>query len=299
VAAAAAALASVALIAGCSPATIPANVPPLGFVDGPPSMAAAKPVPATPAPSAPGPTDSPSPRAPAESIPVSGFALHVPILTYHVIAPWTIASSYALPNLAVSPELFDAQLRALSDAGWHSITVAELADLLAARTAPPPRTVVITIDDGHSDGATFALPILLKYHFVATFYVVAGRIGTPTNLTWSQIAQLVAAGMEIGDHTLDHVNLTRLSPADLRAQVLDAQAILASGLGAPPTTFAYPFGAFDAAVVDTIAQAGFTLAVTTEPGAFEWWGRRLEVPRLEVGSSLPPGDLLARLDRVG
>jgi peptidoglycan/xylan/chitin deacetylase (PgdA/CDA1 family) len=93
------------------------------------------------------------------------------------------------------------------------------------------------------DGALYALPILRTYGFVATFYVVAGRIGRANNLSWDQVAELAAAGMEIGDHTMPHVRLTRLTPAEIQHEINAAQTLLQARLGVAPTTFAYPFGA--------------------------------------------------------
>lgn len=240
-----------------------------------------------------GPSAPPWPRPPIQAMNV---AFHVPILTYHVIAPWNVARAYARPNLAIDPVLFDAQLRALHAAGWRTMTVAALADALAAGSVPQPRTFVLTIDDGHSDGFTYALPILQRYGFVATFYVVAGRVGDRDNLSWSQIRTLIAAGMEIGDHTLGHRSLAQLPAAEVRAQVDGAQGRFLAAIGSAPTTFAYPFGSFDAEVVAAIALAGFRMAVTTDPGATESWNRRLEVPRLEIGPSFPPAEVLAKVD---
>ena len=69
---------------------------------------------------------------------------------------------------------------------------------------PPAKTFVITIDDGWDDGYTYALPILQSHGFVATYFVIAGRIDRPGFLTSAHLQALVAAGDEIGDHTMDH-----------------------------------------------------------------------------------------------
>jgi peptidoglycan/xylan/chitin deacetylase (PgdA/CDA1 family) len=201
-----------------------------------------------------------------------------------------------MPGLDLSPQLFDAELGALQRDGWHTITVSKLADLLAASLLPPPKTFVITLDDGHADGALYALPILHKYGFVATFYVVAGRIGRADNLTWDQVAELAAAGMEIGDHTMWHVRLNRLTLAAIQHEINAAQALLTAHLCRAPTTFAYPFGAFNTAVVDVVRQAGFRMAVTTQRwGVSESWGQRLVVPRITVYASLSVDGLLAKI----
>jgi peptidoglycan/xylan/chitin deacetylase (PgdA/CDA1 family) len=174
--------------------------------------------------------------------------------------------------------------------------MSKLADLIAASVLPPPKTFVITIDDGHEDGAVYALPILRKHHFVATFYVVAGRVDNTGNLTWDQVAELAAAGMEIGNHTLTHVELTRLPLAMMESEINAAQALLTAHLCEAPTTFAYPFGAFDGTVVRVVRQAGFHMAVTTQSwGASESWGQRFLVPRISVYAWLSADELLARI----
>ncbi len=250
----------------------------------------------TPAPSpAPSPSPSPSPRP---SLLTLGFTAHVPILTYHLISPVEQAGD-ALPGLVVAPELFSAQLDTLKAAGWHTITVARLAADLAASRRPPRKTFVITIDDGYDNGYTYALPILLAHGFSATFYVVAGRIGLMTSagpvLTAAHLQALQTAGMEIGNHTLNHLDLAAMLPAEVQVQILGATARLTALDGSAPATFAYPFGDRDPAVVAAVAQDGFTMAVTTIPGCTESYGYRFTAPRMRVGPGTQSSYLLAEV----
>ena len=97
--------------------------------------------------------------------------------------------------------------------------MATLANDLAANLKPPAKTIVITIDDGWYDGFTYALPILESHDFVATYYVIASRIDQTDFLSSAELQGLVAAGDEIGDHTMDHANLTSLGAADLKSEI--------------------------------------------------------------------------------
>ena len=130
------------------PASDPTATPTVG-----PSASGAGPSPA--------PSPSPTPIAtwPLVAADAPGrpfdFAVRVPVLMYHRVAP-ADQIGLSLPGLVVSPELFAAQLEALVTAGWRSITAAQLAADLAAGVRPPPRTFVITFDDGRSDGYTEA-----------------------------------------------------------------------------------------------------------------------------------------------
>lgn len=215
---------------------------------------------------------------------------------YHRITPITLAGR-SLPGLVVSPALFASQMRVLAAAGWHTITAGELAADLAAGTRPPPRTFVITFDDGYDDGYTYALPILEAYHFTATYFVVAGRIGEPGHLTAEHVQALAAAGMEIGNHTYSHLDLTTLPPAVLRYQIVAASTRIQALVGVPPRSFAYPYGAWDAAAEAQVQAAGMEIAFTTVEGARETWASRFTSPRVRVSPSVTPAGLLALLER--
>jgi peptidoglycan/xylan/chitin deacetylase (PgdA/CDA1 family) len=217
--------------------------------------------------------------------------LRVPVLTYHVIAPWAVARSYSTADLDVSPELFDEHLRMLRDDGWRTITAEGLAQALATGRVPPARTAVITIDDGFADGYVDALPILQRYSFLATFYVVPGRMGEPNHLTWDQVRALAGAGMEIGNHTQAHLALTQLPIAEAVRQIADAQAAIEQATGQAPTTLAFPFGDVDDAVVAAVEAAGLSLAFTTRGGATETWATRFTLPRIHVGATLSASSL--------
>lgn len=225
-------------------------------------------------------------------------ALQVPILMYHRIVPPAEAGG-SLPSLVVPPDLFAAQMAALDAAGWRTITVSALAADLAAGRSPARRTFVVTFDDGYDDGYRYALPILQAHHFVATYYIVAGRIGDPVDLSAEHVRALAAAGMEIGDHTMNHLDLPRLDTASLHYQIAGAAERIAGIMGRRPMTFAYPFGAEDPAVRGVVAGCGFALAVTNVEGVGERWADRFLVPRLRVGPGTSPVELTRRLAPYG
>lgn len=251
----------------------------------------------------------PSPSLPAFAPPpllapsaaTTGLVLHVPILMYHRVVPPTLAGN-SLPGLVVPPELFAAQMDTLASAGWHTITAAQLVADLATGTRPGPRTFVITFDDGYDDGYTYALPILRAHGFVATYYVIAGRIGNPPGpdqaLTPEHLRALADAGMEIGNHTVHHVNLTRFRGTGLDYQITGASARIAELIGSAPTTLAYPFGRWNLETEAAVRAAGIDLALTTVEGARETWATRYETPRVRVSPSVTPADLLALVSRT-
>ncbi|MGC8633827.1 MAG: polysaccharide deacetylase family protein [Candidatus Limnocylindrales bacterium] len=302
------------LLAGCTAAAqTPTHAPGAPASPGSGLAVTAVPsgLPATPASAAPSPGATPGPastsggRAAQVAIrwpsPIPGlqpspsFFLRIPILMYHRIVPAGLAGD-SLPGLVISPALFDAQLAALHAAGWHTVTVAQISQALQLRRSLPPRTFAISIDDGWNDGYTYALPILQRYGFHATYYVIAGRVGVWKNvLSPAQLRALVAAGMEIGDHTLNHRQLPSLSAAQMHVQVATAARLLAGFVGQRPATFAYPSGRYNLASEQEIQADGFGMAVIEGSGAWEAAADRFAVPRVRVSPSTTPAQLLGTL----
>jgi peptidoglycan/xylan/chitin deacetylase (PgdA/CDA1 family) len=241
---------------------------------------------------------------------LSAAGTRVPILMYHLIVPTQLAGG-ARPDMVVTPREFDAQMAGLHERGWRTITLEELAGRSPAAASPASpasparadasatarRQFVVTIDDGRVDGYDFALPILRRYGFRATFFVVAERIGKPGQMTAEQLRGLLAEGHEIGDHTASHVGLPGLSRRVLTHEVCDAADSIERITGRRPTTFAYPNGRFDAAAEDAVRRCpGLVAAVTTRRVAWENLTGQFEIPRLPVEPGTSPLDLLAAID---
>jgi len=237
----------------------------------------------------------------------SSFTLHVPIVEYHRIVPFAEAGN-SLRGLVVPPGTFTAQLDALQGAGWHTITMATLANDLLAHVKPPSRTFVITIDDGWDDGYTYAFPILTQHGFVATYYVIAGRIDRASFLNSAQLQALVAAGNEIGDHTWNHVELSGVRAATMTYEIDAAAARIAQAAGRWPESLAYPYGGTDQQAANAVAACQeMRIAVTEEsaaakkhhkPVALETWTNHFAVPRLELSTSTKPANLVAELSSL-
>jgi peptidoglycan/xylan/chitin deacetylase (PgdA/CDA1 family) len=255
---------------------------------------------ASAAPCAPGPDAicRPVPEpTPLPTIAAAGMTLHVPILEYHRIKP-PAGETGSARSLIVPPELFAAQMDAMSSAGWHTITMGQLGDDLRLGMQPSPRSFVVTFDDGYEDGYTYAAPVLGRDGFVATYFVVAGRIDTPDHLTVDELRALQAAGNEIGNHTVSHSNLEAMDPARLTSEIFGASRIIASDVGVWPQSFAYPAGLTDALVQSVVAATpGVETAVIQSGSLPQTWNNRMLLCRVRVGPGTYPQDLVARADR--
>src|SRR3954451_3067529 len=107
----------------------------------------------------------------------------------------------------------------------------------------PDKLVVLTFDDASKSHFTVARPVLLKYKFGATFFVTEGfdfKDNKKDYLTWEEIAQLHQDGFEIGNHTRDHLGITKENVSTIAEQLAAINA-RCKAHGIPPTTsFAWP-----------------------------------------------------------
>jgi peptidoglycan/xylan/chitin deacetylase (PgdA/CDA1 family) len=141
----------------------------------------------------------------------------------------------------------------------------------------PPRSIVITFDDGYGDFYTSAHPILTKYGMTATVFVLAGYIGKlntwdvqlrlkqSQHLTSKQIQTLFGKGFGIASHGMHHRFLTRCNDANTKLELSESKAILENLLHHPIHSFAYPYGCVNAKVAERVKSAGYRIAFSLTP----------------------------------
>jgi len=203
----------------------------------------------------------------------------VPVLMYHRVDAQTPRDAVGR-SLTIAPAVFAAQLAWLRDHHIATLTTDQLADALA-RGEHPQHAVVLTFDDGYIDAATVATPLLLRYGARASFYVSAGFLGDGRHLTWAQLRAMRAAGMEIGCHGTRHLDLARLGRAAARAEIGRCAAELTRYL-APPTTYAYAAGRWNATTLELVRAAGFKVALTEHPGTVTSLRSPYTLPRRRI-----------------
>ncbi len=202
--------------------------------------------------------------------------VNVPILMYHhvsSVAPLTDLNF----GLTVTDENFAAQLSYLRENGYHAVLLRQVFAAMYQGARLPSRPVVLTFDDGYFDNYTDALPILRKYHDVAEFNIISAYVGISVGInsymTWSQLKGLVADGMEIGSHTVDHQDLGTLTTDKVRFELRDSRHLLQQKLGVPVQFLAYPSGEpFDHGSLETqqrilglVPQYGYVGALLDGP----------------------------------
>lgn len=222
--------------------------------------------------------------------------LRVPILLYHYVEYVKDEGDTIRKSLDIVPYIFEQEIKTLKDAGFSFITTKDLADALDGETVLPPKSVILTFDDGYRDFYTDVFPILKKYQVKAVAYIVPNFLDRPNNLTTWQLKEIAKSGLvEIGAHTMDHSYLAGLSLQRVKFEVEQSKKILEKNLGVKIVSFAYPYGAFDNQAIDVVKKAGFRSAVTTISGTYAMDINRFFLYRIRPGGRVGQS-LLSLLD---
>ena len=199
-------------------------------------------------------------------------------------------------EISVSPEQFEEHLKYFKSQGYTTITLRDLAYHLTIGRPLPPKPLIITFDDGYEDHYRNAFPLLRKYGFVGTFFVITDFIdeGRPGYMSWEQVEEMARAGMEIGAHGRNHVGL-KGKPLDyLVWQILGSRQTLEAH-GIEPRFFSYPFGFYDDEVIKVLRSAHFWGAVTTEPGVIQSSDSLFTLKRIRVNGTESLEKLVAKI----
>jgi peptidoglycan/xylan/chitin deacetylase (PgdA/CDA1 family) len=198
----------------------------------------------------------------------SSFAQDTTILAYHEVDP--------VPERgwAVSSEDFADQMRYLAVAGYNVIPIADLADYVnGKKSSLPPNSVVITSDDGWRCNFTVMYPMLKRLGYPWSLYVYPKIVGQGSHaLTWQQIEELSAGGVDVEGHTMSHADLLRKAHPEmtdedydkfLTTELDDSRRVIESHIDHPVRFIAYPYGNYDNIVTAAARRAGYVAGLVS------------------------------------
>jgi peptidoglycan/xylan/chitin deacetylase (PgdA/CDA1 family) len=188
---------------------------------------------------------------------------------YHHVNDLGPGASALDRDLTVSPQRFEEQLRYLRREGYEAISLNDLTLHLTIGQALPEKSVVITFDDGYVDAYTHAFPLLQRFGFSATFFLISEPMDTGISqfLTWDQVIEMHAAGMRFEPHSFNHPDMRNRDFDFVVFQILAPKEAIEARIGETCRFFAYPSGRYDQFVIDVLRSAGFWGGVLTEQGA--------------------------------
>lgn len=192
--------------------------------------------------------------------------VQIPILMYHAVHVMD-PSEASNANLIVAPDNFEAQIKAMVDAGYYFLTPEEAYKALTENALPAKKVVWLTFDDGNEDFYTIAYPILKKYKAKATNNVITGFVkkGNAGNLTVKQMKEMMAHGMSFQSHTVNHPDLSATDKVTQKAELTDSIDFLEDQLNTKVNTIAYPSGRYNQTTLD-LAKKTYKLGLTTNEG---------------------------------
>lgn len=193
------------------------------------------------------------------------------ILMYHQVGPFLPMREHRATYCHV--DRFRAHMAWLRRLGCHVCSLQEAwRDLQAG--CLPPRTVVLTFDDGYENFRQYAWPVLQEHGWTASVYLIASAIGGRADwlrqagheaaplLDWPAIRALRREGVHFGSHALHHVPLAALPPLRQRRELRVSRLRLEDGLGEAVTEICYPYGSHDRVTLEAAAEVGYRFGVT-------------------------------------
>jgi peptidoglycan/xylan/chitin deacetylase (PgdA/CDA1 family) len=237
------------------------------------------------------------PGACASSASTADVTALLPAWTRSIVCP--VLYTHEVPSSATLHRL----LAALLGAGYHPTSLASVDLAMSGLADPPPGCLVLSFDDGLYSQYLNALPALADLGLPAVFFVLPGfGDGVHRYMGASELRALAAAGHEVEAHTCNHPNLPRLARVNLDAffaEVQDCKRQLEAIVGLPVSYLAYPFGAYDATVVDAVARFGFRAAFTTRAAALLAASAPYTLPRIRYDPAEAPLTVVRRIHAAG
>ena len=222
--------------------------------------------------------------------------VQIPILMYHAVHVMD-PSEASNANLIVAPDNFEAQIKAMVDAGYYFLTPEEAYKAFTENALPAKKVVWLTFDDGNEDFYTIAYPILKKYKAKATNNIITGFVkkGNAGNLTVKQMKEMMAHGMSFQSHTVNHPDLSTTDKATQKVELTDSIDFLENKLNTKVNTIAYPSGRYNQTTLD-LAKKTYKLGLTTNEGLASAKDGLLLLNRVRILPTTTAKGLLSEID---
>jgi peptidoglycan/xylan/chitin deacetylase (PgdA/CDA1 family) len=197
------------------------------------------------------------------------FQLKLKMPGNRILAFHDVSDKPDLSITRIAPDSFERILKFVHESGTVGTSISSLNDR---------DSIAVTFDDGWQGFYSTAFPILNKFDFKATVFIVAGYVGKTSgwdyrkkaHLNWQEITELAQEGIEIGSHSVNHLDLRRLDKEKLAYEISGSKKMLEDKLGLPVKYFSYPFGRFNQRVIEAVKDAGYEKAFALSTGGSDY-----------------------------
>ncbi|MEI2284699.1 polysaccharide deacetylase family protein [Paenibacillus polysaccharolyticus] len=223
-----------------------------------------------------------------------GTATKVPVLMYHYVTP-KVDNHEPKNKSIIDLDVFEQNMKYLHENGYRTVTLAQLEQYVNGEISLPEKSFVITFDDGYQNNYTLAYPILKKYHFHASLFVIGSRIQTtPVAFNPSKKSDIskqeMAAGSDVFEYNSHTFNLHHKGymvcgddlPVTLDTSLLDHDIEQIKHIGINTPYIAYPYGYFSEQMIYKLHQHGYRMGFTVRPGFVHPGDSPMVLPRLTV-----------------
>lgn len=206
--------------------------------------------------------------------------VELPILMYHSISSGN--------SLRVPKSEFASHMKWLKENDYVTLSPEEVYRVFTTNSMPSKKSVLITFDDGYTDNYTKAFPILKQYRMKATIFMIEQSIGRPNHLTDEQMDEMMAHGISIESHTIHHLELNRLSKQQQEEELKGSKTFFDQRFSQRTRMVSYPVGRYNEETLKLAKEAGYQMAVTTEPGHAKKEQGMMSLHRVRISPGLSP-----------
>lgn len=200
----------------------------------------------------------------------------IPVIMYHAIQGRT--KSYSECSYEIKEGTFENQIIYLKKNKFTSIL---FKDLLRLKKIPP-KSIIITFDDGHLSNYKYAFPILKKHGFKAVFFVTPGQFENQNRMKAHHLREMASKGMEFGSHGMTHAYLDDLKDVSAHDELIKSKRILSNIIEKPVIAFSAPGGRYGLKHVNDAVDIGYKIFCTSRPGLIDPEKMLVTIPRIPV-----------------
>lgn len=204
--------------------------------------------------------------------------VRIPILMYHSICNDDPNNSLMIPT-----EMFAEQMEWLRENDFTAMSMDEVIEAMNTGKVPK-RPVLITFDDGYADNYINAFSELKNNNLKGTFFIISDTITEEGGyyMSTSMLKEMKEAGMEIENHTANHLELNNLSREDAIDSIKRGQEFLRSVIGSNGNYLCYPIGRYSDETIEIQKELGIKAALTTQGGISSIADGKYELKRIRI-----------------
>lgn len=239
----------------------------------------------------------------------------IPVLMYHHMLENPQRTVFKNNSMVIKVSEFEKQLKYLSDHGYRTIQLQELENYLKYRHNLTGNVVAITFDDGLDSTVKYAYPILKKYHFKATQFLIMGKVlgfALPFDenvlhyIGYKEMKETAdiydfqshTVGLHLREHTHNTPYMILKNFDEIKEDLLNSKKMIGAYYMTPAHVryLAYPYGQYDAEAMKAAMYAGFELAFTTETGNVKLGDHKFTLKRQGIGPYHDIHDFIEKLN---